>query len=158
MAKFEMEIPADMIKAFERLNGETKSMMGEMTKAGAEQVMEEIKANVPESFRDSDIMRCLHLSKVYETPSDGGINTKVAFWGYFKPKKPVGRAWIESRGTDKMAAELVVNVFEHGRSSSTFPKHPFVRKSFKKKQIIEAMRKKRNEWLKANGYPDDWLD
>ena len=156
MAKFEMEVPADMIKAFERLNGETKSMMGEMTKAGAEEVLEEIKANVPESFRDSDIMRCLHLSKVYETPSDGGINTKVAFWGYFTPKKSPGPKWIAERGTDKMAAELVVNVFEHGRSSSDFPKHPFVRKSFKKKKIIEAMHKKQNEFLESHGFPDDW--
>lgn len=158
MARFEMELPNDMIKAFERMNAETKDMLGEMTQAGAEQVMKNIKANVPDSFRDSDIMRCLHLSKVYETPSDDGINTKVAFWGYFTPKKSPGQKWIKTRGTDKMAAELVVNVFEYGRSDGTLKKHPFVRKSFNKKQIIDAMSKRRNKWLKAHGYDDDWLD
>ena len=136
MAKFEMEIPADMIKAFERLNGETKHMLGEMTKAGAEEVLEEITVNVPEAFRDSDIMGCLHLSCVYETPSDDGVNTKVAFWGYFRNK----------RG-EIVPAELVCNVFEYGRSDGTIKKHPFVRKSFKKKQIIEAMQKKQDEFL-----------
>lgn len=137
MAKFEMEIPAGMIKMYERLNGETKHMLGEMTKAGAEEVLEEIKANVPESFRDSDIMGCLHLSRVYETPSDDGVNTKVAFWGYFRNK----------RG-EIVPAELVCNVFEYGRSDGTIKKHPFVRKSFnRKKKIIEAMQKKQDEFL-----------
>lgn len=158
MARFEMELPNDMIKEFERMNIETKNMLGEMTKAGAEQVLKNIKANVPASFRGSDIMSCLHLSKVYTTPSDDGINTKVAFWGYFTPKKSPGPKWIKTRGTDKMAAELVVNVFEYGRSDGTLKKHPFVRKSFNKKQIIAAMSKKRNEWLKAHGYGDEWLD
>lgn len=147
MAKFEMELPTDMIKAFERMNVETKDMLGEMTQAGAEQVLKNIKANVPSSFRDSDIMSCLHLSKTYETPSDGGINTKVAFWGYFTPKKSPGPKWIKTRGTDKMAAELVANVMEYGRSDGTLKKHPFVRKSFKAKNVQTAMQKKQDEWL-----------
>lgn len=147
MARFEMELPNDMIKEFERLNAETKDMLGEMTKAGAEQVMQNIKANVPASFRDSDIMSCLHITKVYETPSDDGINTKVAFYGYFVNKRGV-----------RTPAELVCNVTEFGDSRGFITKHPFVRKSFNKKQIIDAMRKKRNAWLKSKGYGDDWLD
>ena len=144
MAKFQMEVPADMIKAFEELGANTKELLGEMTQAGAEQVLKSIEANVPESFRGSDIMNCLHITKVYETPSDGGINTKVGFWGYFTNKRGV-----------KTPAELVVNVFEYGRSDEKFEKHPFVRKSFKKKEIQTAEQRKANEWLHSHGY-EDW--
>ena len=147
MARFEMELPNDLIKAFERMNVETKDMLGEMTKAGAEQVMQNIKANAPSAFLDSDIMSCLHLTKTYETPSDDGINTKVAFYGYFTNKRGV-----------KTPAELVCNIFEYGRSDNKVKKRPFVRKSFNKKQIESAMTKKRNAWLKSHGYGDEWLD
>ena len=136
MARFEMELPNDMIKEFERLNAETKDMLGEMTKAGAEQVMQNIKANVPASFRDSDIMSCLHITKVYETPSDDGINTKVAFYGYFVNKRGV-----------RTPAELVCNVMEYGRSTSPVKKHPFMRKSFKKKEIEAAMQKVQDKYI-----------
>ena len=136
MARFEMELPNDMIKEFERLNAETKDMLGEMTKAGAEQVMQNIKANVPASFRDSDIMSCSHITKVYETPSDDGINTKVAFYGYFVNKRGV-----------RTPAELVCNVMEYGRSTSPMKKHPFMRKSFKKKEIEAAMQKVQNKYI-----------
>lgn len=146
MAKFKMEVPADMIKAFEDMGANTKQMMGEMTQAGAEAVLRNIEANVPSSFRGSGIMDCLHISRVYTTPSDDGINTKVAFWGYFTPKKSPGPKWIAARGTDKMAAELVVNVFEYGRSDGTIEKHSFVRKSFRAKDVRTAMQKKQDEW------------
>jgi hypothetical protein len=136
MAKFEMELPTDMIKAFERMNVETKDMLGEMTQAGAEQVLKNIKANAPASFLDSDIMSCLHITKVYKTPSDDGINTKVAFYGYF----------INKRGV-RTPAELVCNIFEYGRSDNKVKKRPFVRKSFKAKNVQTAMQKKQDEWL-----------
>ena len=146
MARFDMEIPADMIKTFEEFGANVERMMGEMTQAGAEAVLRNIEANVPSSFRGSDIMDCLHITKVYRTPSDGGINTKVAFYGYFKPKKSPGPKWIATRGTDKMAAELVVNVFEYGRSDGTIERHSFVRKSFRAKDVRTAMQKKQDEW------------
>lgn len=147
MARFEMELPNDLIKAFDKLNEETEKMIGEMTQAGAQVVLEEIKANVPASFRDSDIMKCLHITKVYKTPSDGGINTKIAFYGYFTPKHPVGQKWIDTHGTDKMAAELVCNVMEYGRSDGKVKKHPFVRKSFNKKKIKSALEKTQDKYL-----------
>jgi hypothetical protein len=136
MAKFEMELPNDLIKTFDRLNEETEKMIGEMTQAGAQVVLEEIKANVPASFRDSDIMKCLHITKVYKTPSDGGINTKIAFYGYF----------INKRGV-KTPAELVCNVMEYGRSDGKVKKHPFVRKSFNKKKIKSALEKTQDKYL-----------
>lgn len=136
MARFEMELPNDLIKTFDRLNEETEKMIGEMTQAGAQVVLEEIKANVPASFRDSDIMKCLHITKVYKTPSDGGINTKIAFYGYF----------INKRGV-KTPAELVCNVMEYGRSDGKVKKHPFVRKSFNKKKIKSALEKTQDKYL-----------
>lgn len=136
MARFEMELPNDLIKTFDRLNEETEKMIGEMTQAGAQVVLEEIKANVPASFSDSDIMKCLHITKVYKTPSDGGINTKIAFYGYF----------INKRGV-KTPAELVCNVMEYGRSDGKVKKHPFVRKSFNKKKIKSALEKTQDKYL-----------
>lgn len=136
MARFEMELPNDLIKTFDRLNEETEKMIGEMTQAGAQVVLEEIKANIPASFRDSDIMKCLHITKVYKTPSDGGINTKIAFYGYF----------INKRGV-KTPAELVCNVMEYGRSDGKVKKHPFVRKSFNKKKIKSALEKTQDKYL-----------
>lgn len=130
MAKFSMELPTDILKDFEKVHGNTEKIFGEMTKAGAKVVMENIKANAPRSIQTSEMMHCLKMTKVYKTLSDDGINTKVAFYGYFMNKDGV-----------KTPAPLVANVFEYGRSNLPFPKYPFVRRSFKKKQIEAAMLK-----------------
>lgn len=129
MAKFEMELPEELMNDFKTVNDNADQIFGEMTKAGAEVVMNNIISNVPVSFRGSNIMHCLKLTKVYKTPSDGGINTKVGFYGYFKNKQ--GHV---------VPAPLVANVFEYGRSDLPFKKYPFLRKSFKKNQIEQAMR------------------
>lgn len=126
MANFNIELPNDLIKQFEQLDRNTDKMLGEMTEAGAEVVERNIKANVPKNWRDSEIMKCLKITKVYKTPSDDGVNTKVAFYGYFTNKD--GK---------KTPAPLVANVTEYGSSKSK--KHPFLRKSFKKAQIEKAM-------------------
>lgn len=137
MARFQMELPNDLIKEFEKLEKNTEQMMGEMTKAGAEVVMANIKKNIPSSFLDSDIMNCLKLTRVYKTPSDDGINTKIGFYGYFKNHFGV-----------KTPAPLVVNVFEHG--SSKVSKKPFFRKSFKKSQIEKAMLETQKQYIKED--------
>ena len=137
MARFQMELPNDLIKEFEKLEKNTEQMMGEMTKAGAEVVMANVKKNIPSSFLDSDIMNCLKLTSVYKTPSDDGINTKIGFYGYFKNHLGV-----------KTPAPLVVNVFEHG--SSKVSKKPFFRKSFKKSQIEKAMLETQKQYIKED--------
>ena len=126
MAKFQMELPTEIMKDFETIYGNSEKIFGAMTKAGAEVVMDNIRANVPASFRDSEIMSKLKMTKVYKTPSDDGINTKVGFYGYFK----------NHRGKI-VPAPLVANVFEYG--SSKVAKKPFLRKSFRKAQIQQAM-------------------
>ena len=83
-------------------------------------------------------MKCLKITKVYKTPSDGGINTKVGLYGYFKNKRGV-----------TTPAPLVGNVFEHG--TSTVKKHPFMRKSFRKAEIESEMKKfKKNIYQRSN--------
>lgn len=126
MAKFEMVLPKELLKDIEYLQNNSEEIFGGMTKAGAEVVYHNIKTNVPSSFRNSDIMNCLEITKIYKTPSDGGINTKVAFYGYFTNKN--GKV---------TPAPLVANVFEYGSSKQS--KKPFLRKSFNKNQIEKAM-------------------
>ena len=126
MAKFMLELPDAVMKDFKKIHDNTEDIFGAMTEAGAKVVVKNIQANVPESFKRSKIMDCLRRTRIYKTPSDDGINTKVAFYGYFEKHNGV-----------VTPAPLVANVFEYG--SSKFKKQPFLRKSFNKRQIQKAM-------------------
>lgn len=126
MAKFEMQLPDGVMKDFQKIYDNADEIFGVMTDAGAEVVLQNVKANMPASFRDSNIAQCLKKTRTYKTPSDDGISTKVGFYGYFVNKN--GRS---------TPAPLVANVFEYG--SSKFAKKPFFRKSFRKAQIEKAM-------------------
>ena len=134
MAKFEMLLPDDILKDFKKIYDDAEEIFGEMTKAGAKVVEKNIIANVPDGIRNSEMMKNLKITQTYKTPSDDGINTKVAFYGYFTNKE--GKT---------VPAPLVANVFEHGRSNLPFPKQPFMRKSFRKKEIEQAMLKAQKE-------------
>lgn len=136
MARFNAEMPTELLKLFDELGADAHEMLGEMTQAGAEVVLANVKANVPASFRGSDIMNCLTITRVYSTPSDGGVNTKVAFYGYFVNK-----------AGETVPAELVCNVMEYGRSKAPVQKHPFMRKSFKKREIEAAMQKVQDKYI-----------
>lgn len=137
MARFNAELPNDIIKQIEELEGSTEKMLSEMTEAGAKIVFDNIKAGVPAAWLDSNIMSCLQITKTYKTPSDDGINTKVAFYGYFKNEE--GKI---------VPAPLVANVTEYGRSNSPYPKKPFLRKSFRKSQIEKAMLSVQKKYIK----------
>ena len=128
MAKFELELPTEIMQDFQRIHDNADEIFGQMTKAGAEVVNANIRANVPQSIKKSKMMQCLKTTKVYKTPSDDGINTKIGFYGYF----------VNEDGKT-VPAPLVANVFEYGRSNAPFPKQPFMRKSFKKGEIEQAM-------------------
>lgn len=139
MARYEMELPDELMKTFSELEENTQEMLEEMTQEGAETVLSNINANVPASFHNSGIMKCLKKTDPYKTPSDDGINTKVAFYGYF----------TNSKG-EEVPAPLVCNVFEHGRSTSKFPKHSFMRRSFKRGEIEAAMKKVEEKYIKGD--------
>jgi hypothetical protein len=136
MAKFKMELPNDLIKEFSNLERNTEKILGEMTKAGAEVVYNNIQSNAPSGLKKSKIMGCLKITKTYKTRSDDGINTKVGFYGYFENENGV-----------ETPAPLVVNVFEYGRSGKSFPKKPFIRRSFNKAQIEKAMLRVQEKYL-----------
>lgn len=133
MAKFNMELPDQILKDFERIYGNSEAIFGGMTRAGAEVVYDRVRANVPPAFHGSNIMRTMRLSRTYKTPTDDGINTQVMFDGYFytRPSK--------SGKSQRVAAPLVCNMFEYGSSKHKYPKHPFFRKSFNKAAIEKAM-------------------
>lgn len=118
------------MRDFQRIHDNSDEIFGAMTKAGAEVVEKNIRASVPKAILNSKMMNCLRITRTYKTPSDDGINTKVGFFGYF-----------QNEDGKTVPAPLVANVFEYGRSSSPFPKHPFMRKAFKKGDIEQAMRK-----------------
>lgn len=134
MAKFKMELPKDIIEQIQKVDANCEKIFGEMTKAGAEVVMQNIKSNAPNGIRNSEMMKCLIMTDNYKTPSDDGINTKVAFYGYFQNENGV-----------RTPAPLVGNVFEYGRSGLKSPKQPFMRQSFNAGQIEKAMLKKQRE-------------
>lgn len=135
MAKYVLELPTQLVDMYENIWKNADEMLAEMTQEGAKVVYNNIKANVPNAFLGSDIMHNLYITGSYKTPSDGGINTKVGFYGYF----------TDEDGRQK-PAPLVANVFEYGRSDSPFPKQPFLRKSFSKRQIEEAMKRAQKKW------------
>ena len=136
MASFKAELPNDIIKQFESIEKNTDKMLEEMTQAGARLVLENIKASVPKNWYSSNIMKCLKITKTYKTPSDDGVNTKVAFYGYF----------INENG-EKIPAPLVANVTEYGRSNSPYPKKPFLRRSFKKAEIEKVMKAVQDKYI-----------
>jgi hypothetical protein len=142
MAKFDLELPTAIIDDTRKIYENADEIFGKMTKAGADVVRKNIEKNVPKSFHGSNIMHCLYTTRVYKTPSDDGINTKVGFYGYFTNKD--GK---------KVPAPLVANVFEHGRSNLPFVKHPFLRKSFRKADIEAAMMKEQRK--ESGGLLDD---
>ena len=136
------ELPTEEIKKFEKLGHETDKILGEMTKAGAAVVQKNMENSAPDVIKGH-----IKTSKTYKTPSDGGINTKVYISGYIPFSNPnrkaftrsaSGRSYSTSKG---VPAAFIANLYEYGRSDGTFPKHQFMRKSFKGGEIEEAMRK-----------------
>lgn len=126
MAEFRLTLPDDVIRDIEKIYKESDEIFGSMTQKGAKVVQSNVKANAPASFRGSRIMGHLKVTKSYKTPSDGGINTKVGFYGYFT--NHLGK---------RTPAPLVAKVFEYGKTN--FLKQPYFRKSFDRKQIYKVM-------------------
>lgn len=144
MAKFIMKIPDGIIKDLDLVYNNADKMLGEMTQAGANVVLKNMMATAPQGIKTSNIIKKLTTSRVYKTPSDDGINTKVAFFygngddGYF----------INKNGK-KTPIPLVLNMFEFGSSKREYPKHPFIRKAFKKSEIEAEMDKVQKNYLKG---------
>ena len=141
MAKFNMELPTDLIKSLEGLEKNTSKALEVMTEAGAEYVVNRLKNTAPQNIR-----RFVKITKPYRTPSDGGINTKVYYSGYLPFSDPNRQNFTRKGGSGKeysttkgVPVDFLAMLYEYGRSTAPFPKHPFLRKAFKDKGIEEAM-------------------
>lgn len=142
MAKFEMELPDDILKDVTFVEKRALTIFGGMTKAGAEYVRNEVISGMPAGMKKAGLASGVKVTRTYRTPSDDGINNKVVMGGYFVNKNGVNTP-----------IPLVANLFEYGSSRSNYPKHPFFRKAFRKSEIEAIMKAKQKEL--SGGLLDD---
>ncbi len=141
MAKFELELPTEVMKDVQFIYDNTENIFGAMTRAGADVVEVNMRNNAPDMIRNF-----IKKTRTYRTPSDDGINTKVYASGYIPFSDPNRKSFSRKGGngktytsTEGVPVDFLANLYEYGRSTPSFPKHPFLRKSFNKKQIEDAM-------------------
>lgn len=135
MARFDSELPRELLKQFEDLNTNCEDIFGEMVQAGGEVVLGLVKANMGRVFKSTDsLYQGLKKTRVYKTPSDDGINVHIGFYGYNDKGVPI---------------PLIANAREYGTSRGE-AKKPFFRKSFKKKDIESAMLRVQKKYIKED--------
>ena len=135
MAKFQSELPYELMKVFEDLETNCDEMFGEMCKAGATVVYNNVKSNMGKAFKSTrSLEKGLKITKVYKTPSDDGINVKIGFYGYNEDGVPI---------------PLIAMAREYGTSKGE-AKKPFFRKSFKKRDIEQAMQSIQDKYIKGD--------
>lgn len=135
MAKFKSELPYDLMKVFEDLETNCDEMFSEMCKAGSQAVYNNVMANMKKVFKSTkSLEKGLKITKVYKTPSDDGINVHIGFYGYTEEGVPI---------------PLIAQAREYGTSKGE-AKKPFFRKSFKKKQIEQAMQEVQDKYIKGD--------
>ena len=155
MARFNSELPNDLIKQFESLETSSEKMINEMVTEGAKVVEKNIRHNITGKFKNpSEILEYLRITKVYKTSSDGGTNRKIAFYGYktikysesFKITKQLKGGKKQTYEYEGVPVPLIVAAREYGTSSGE-KKKPFIRKSFKKSEIEAEMKKVQEKYL-----------
>lgn len=143
MAKFQGEVPNELMKMFEDLETNCENIFGEMCKAGAETVYNKVQGNMGKAFQDTKTLeKGLKITKVYKTPSDDGINVHIGFYGYNADKKT-------KKHPNGVPIPLIAMAREYGTSSGE-AKKPFFRKSFKKKDIEQAMKQVQDKYIKED--------
>lgn len=141
MAKFNAELPNDLMKQFEDLETNADIMMGEMCQVGAEVVHKKVVANLSKAFKSTGaLMKGLKVTRVYKTPSDDGINVHIGFYGYDTDK-------VTKAHPKGVPIPLIAMAREYGTSSGE-DKKPFLRKSFNKNEIEQAMLEVQKQYLK----------
>lgn len=136
MARFESDLPLELMKSFEKLERNTNAMIKEMTLAGAITSYKNIKKNMKKSFKSIDrLEKNLKITKTYKTHYDDGTNIKVGFFGYLD-------------GDKSKPAPLVAVARDKGTSRGE-TKKPFMRKSFNKKEIEDSMNKVQDKYIKG---------
>lgn len=142
MAKFNAELPTELIKEFEKLEVNSEKIIGEMAKSGAEIVYNNIKNNMRKSFKTTNSLeKGLKMTKIYKTSSDE-IGVYVGFYGYDPSKKT-------KRYPNGVPIPLIAMAREYGTSRGE-AKKPFVKNSIKKKEIEQAMLKVQDKYIKGD--------
>lgn len=158
MAKMVMTYPDSIIKDMEWMNKHSEEIFGGMTRAGAEVALGAMVDKCP----NETLKHYAKLTKTYKTPSDGGINTKAMFVGYlpfsgnrkyFSRKGGNGATYVTTKG---VPADFLAKLYEYGRSTSPFPRQPFVRKAFNRQKIEKAMLKEQKR-LSQGLLDDNWM-
>ena len=147
MARLNAEIPYDLMKEFEDLETNAEMMMGEMCKVGAEVVHRKVVANLGKSFDSTkSLMKGLKITRVYKTPTDDGINVHIGFYGYNDEGVPIPLiAMAREYGTYGSNSKSKGNKETKGES-----KRPFLRKSFNKSEIEQAMMEVQEKYIKGD--------
>ena len=144
MARFSAELPNDLIQQFEGLEKNCTDIFGEMVEAGAETVYKNVQSNMKRVFKNTaPLEKGLKITKIYKTPSDDGINVKVAFYGYDSDRKT-------KKYPNGVPIPLMAMAREYGTSSGE-RKKPFFRMSFKKTEIEQAMKRVQEKYIKGDG-------
>lgn len=157
MAKFEASLPTDILNEVDFLQINAIKIFGGMTKAGAEVVKRQIETNATRAFDSKTAAKLnqkLKITRTYDTPSDGGINTKVAYYGYI-PRSDGSKVKIKGGSYPGVPAPLLASLREYGaRSGGKMPaslkrywtKQSFVRPAFANTAPIQkAMLKAQKE-------------
>ena len=141
MAKYDMQLPKDLMSDLRKIDKNADKIFGEMTKAGAEVTLSAVRSSAPDILKPY-----AKITRTYKTPSDDGINNKVIFSGYlpFSGKRTAflrrgrggGKVYSTSKG---IPADFLAILYEYGRSNAPFPKHPFFRRSFDEAKINKVM-------------------
>ncbi len=141
MARFNAEIPNDILQQFVGLEKNCTDIFGEMVNAGAETVLKNVQSNMQGAFDNPErLAKGLKKTKVYKTPTDDGINVKVAFYGYDSDK-------VTKQYPQGVPIPLMAMAREYGTSSGE-RKKPFFRKSFKKADIEQSMKRVQDKHIK----------
>lgn len=147
MATLKIELPDNLVKQLEVLEKSTEQTFSKMTKAGAEVAYKNIVNNMQNSFKSPKKMQeGLKITRTYRAKTKGTIGNFVGFYGYIPFSDP-NRKFFARKGsngqiykTDKgVPRDFLAKVAEYG--TSKIDATPFLRKSFKKKEINESMQK-----------------
>lgn len=139
MAKFVGGTTKELLQQFQKLGVDCEEMLKEMVVAGASVAQDQMTVKMPIGLREALTSENIVLTKPYITPSDDGVNCQVMVTGYF-----------QNRYGKKTPAPLVANMFEYGSTSKKYPKASFLRQSFPKKKIEEAMLKVQGKYIKGD--------
>lgn len=135
MAKFDYDVPLELMQKFEELDNDYDKIFGEMVSEGGRAVYGAVLSNIASAFKSSkSLLRGLKITKVYKTPSDDGINVHIGFYGYNEKGVPI---------------PLIAMAREYGTSRGE-AKKPFFRKSFRKAQIEAVMKKVEAKYIKGD--------